>query len=393
MKTSHILNKQTITAVTFLLAASYGYPAEPIDSPQFEAFVTQTIKPVIKRYQIPGMAIAITQNDKIHFFNYGMASKAENIKVTENTLFEIGSVTKTFTATLAALSQVEGKLSLSDNAGKYWPALNGTHLEKVTLLQLGTYTAGGLPLQFPDNVKDDASLLNYLKNWQPDYAAGTHRLYSNPSLGLFGYLTTKSQNQSFQTLMEKNLFPRLHLPDTYIKVPQEEMKNYAWGYSKNNQAVRVNPGILDGEAYGVKTSAAALISYIQSNIDSSKLDKLLQQAIAITHTGYYNIGEMEQGLGWEMYRYPVSLETLLAGNSSEVMLKPNVVTPLRTSQFNDVSRFYNKTGSTNGFGAYVAFVPEKRLGIVILANKNYPNDMRITLAYQILSALENDLTK
>ncbi len=101
---------------------------------------------------------------------------------------------------------------------------------------------------------------------------------------------------------------------------------------------------------------------------------------------------MTQGLGWELYPWPVSLERLLAGNSRDMASTPQPVRPIATAQRSSAT-LYNKTGSTGGFGAYVAFVPEERKAVIILANRNYPNAARIEAAVEIFKGLADIATE
>ncbi|MNP13659.1 Beta-lactamase [compost metagenome] len=184
--------------------------------------------------------------------------------------------------------------------------------------------------------------------------------------------------------MSQTLLPGLGLEHTYLKVPAEAMANYAYGYSKEDKPIRVNPGVLADEAYGIKTSSADLLKFVGANMTGTG-DEAMQQAIALTHKGVYSVGGMTQGLGWESYTYPVTEETLLAGNSAKVILEANPTTPAPNETGSQV--LFNKTGSTGGFGAYVAFVPAKGIGIVMLANRNYPIQARVETAHAILSKL------
>lgn len=353
-----------------------------------KAVVDAAIQPVMQENAIPGMAVAVTLNGEQFYFNYGVASKESGQPVTDDTIFEIGSVSKTFTATLVTYAQEIKALSLSDHASQYLPSLRGSSFDRISLLDLGTYTAGGLPLQFPDNVDSHERMIAYYNTWQPSYAVGTHRLYSNPSIGLLGFLTAKSMGEPFDDLMEKKLFPMLGLRHSYIHVPQEQMSHYAYGYNKENKPIRVGPGILDAEAYGVKSSSSDMIHFVEANMQAAGLDEPLQRAIAATHKGYYQVGDMTQGLGWELYPYPIELDRLLAGNSSKMIREANEATRLNPARPPQNNVLINKTGSTSGFGTYVAFVPAKGIGIVMLANKNYPIPSRVKAAHEVLAALD-----
>jgi beta-lactamase class C len=343
---------------------------------------------VMQQYTIAGMSIAITANGQQHFYNYGVTSKDTRQSVSSDTLFEVGSISKTLTATLATYAQANGQLSLDDHPGKYWAQLKGSAFDKVTLMHLGTHTAGGFPLQVPDEVQNNEQLLTYLKNWQPEYTPGSARTYANPSIGMLGMLTARAMNMSFEQAMEQQLFPRLGMSNSYLNVPASKATLYAQGYDRQDNPIRLVGGVLGNEAYGLKTSSKDLIRFVELNINPDTADKALAQAIRSTHIGYFTSDAITQDMVWEQYAYPVKLETLLEGNSAKMAFATQPAKAINPPLAPQKNTWINKTGSTKGYGGYVAFVPEKSIGIVILANKNYPNEARVRLAYQILSELD-----
>lgn len=371
-----------------LLTATGSAFAGTLSDKQLADVVEQTITPLMKTQSIPGMAVAVIYQGKPHLFTFGKADVAAGKPVTPQTLFELGSISKTFTGVLGGDAIARGEISLSDPATRYWPALTGKQWQGVRLLDLATYTAGGLPLQVPDEVKDDASLLNFYQTWQPQWKPGTTRLYANASIGLFGALAVKPSGMSFEQAMNARVFKPLKLEHTWLRVPSSEEQHYAWGY-RDGKAVHVSPGMLDAEAYGVKTTVGDMANWVMANMKPDAVqDASLKQGIKLAQTRYWHVGSMYQGLGWEMLDWPVDARTVVDGSDNKVALAPlpaQEVTPpappLKAS-------WVHKTGSTGGFGGYVAFIPEKEIGIVMLANKSYPNPARVKAAYRILDALK-----
>jgi beta-lactamase class C ACT/MIR len=89
-----------------------------------------------------------------------------------------------------------------------------------------------------------------------------------------------------------------------------------------------------------------------------------------------------------MLNWPVDAKTVVGGSDNKVALAPLPVAEVNPPAPPVKASWVHKTGSTGGFGSYVAFIPEKQLGIVMLANKSYPNPARVEAAYRILDALQ-----
>lgn len=384
MPKSIALIAAVITTFAMAPASRAGTPTRA----RVQRVLDAVVPGLMKREGIPGMAVGVVVGGQSYVFDYGVASRATGTPVNGSTLFELGSISKTFTATLAALAEVDGRLSLSDPVGKFLPALKAKPFGAVTLLELGTHTSGGLPLYVPDGIDDDAALMRYLAAWKPACAAATCRVYSNIGIGMLGVVTAKAEGRPFVELMQQQVLGPLGMHHTWYRVPDDRMVDYAEGYTAKDQPIRMAPSVLDDEAYGVRTTAADMLRFVQANLRPDSAGVALGQAITVAQTGYFKAGPMTQGLIWERYPYPVALETLLAGNSPRMLFDRVPAERLTPPLTGHSSTWINKTGSTNGFGAYVAFIPAKGIGVVILANKSYPIEDRVKAAYAILGALD-----
>ncbi|HHF2913615.1 class C beta-lactamase [Vibrio chemaguriensis] len=379
------LNNALVAILSLTSFVTFAKTESTVSS-QLKSVVDECAKGLMNEYDIPGLAVAVTIDGKRYFYNYGFADESKGSLVTNDTIFELGSISKTFAATLTGYAQEKGKLNMDDKVKDYILELENSVLGNTKLVHVATYTAGGLPLQFPSEVTNDAEMMQYYKTWKPEHEAGTKRKYSNPSIGLFGYIGALSMKSDYTEMMETLILPKLGMANTFVDVPKDKLNNYAFGYSSEGKPVRVNPGILDAQAYGIKSTSLDMLQYIEANMGQAQLNTDIENALERTHTKYFDTDTFTQAVGWEGYDYPVSLSQLLKGNSSDVILNAK---PVQASLSGTLGRdvWYNKTGSTGGFGAYVAYVPSEKIGIVILANKNYPNAERVEAAYNIISSV------
>ncbi|WP_274426583.1 class C beta-lactamase [Chelativorans sp. YIM 93263] len=380
-----LMNTLMLAAFAFAVPnSSFAQASDTIQEAASSAF-----RGAVEEYRIPGLIVGVTMKGEHSYYATGLASRSDVRPVTPNTLFELGSLSKLFNVTLASLAEQRGILSLNDSVSQHVCADVCSIGDNMTLMDLATHHSGGLPLQVPGEIDSTDALVDWLKDWQP--AAPGQRSYSNISIGLLGHITASALGMSYTQAVQNVLLPELGLENTWIEVPAAKMDQYAFGYDRKTDApIRVNPGVLDAEAYGVKSSAHDMLKFLDIELGRGEVSPELRAAVDRTRQGQFASEFFTQNMIWEQYPWPIDVEAMVNGNGYDFILQPQPMTRIEPPLAPQDNVILNKTGSTNGFGGYVAMVPGEELGIVVLANRNFPNEARVRATYDLIEALLHD---
>ncbi|UFH54243.1 serine hydrolase [Spirosoma sp. KNUC1025] len=303
-----------------------------------------------------GLSIGIIQNGKTTFYNFGTSEKGKSQLPTQNTIYEIGSITKTFGSLLLAKAVVEKKVSLEDDIRKY---LDGNYPnlafedKPIKLVHLTNLTSE-LPDNFPDKpdrfkqANPDSipfRIVNELTTYtKQDFcndmhavalraAPGQNPRHSNVAAQLVGYILEKIYQKPYEELIKTQIEQPLQMRNTFG--PETSSDQFAIGYDgKGNRMPAFTLKAMQA-AGGLRYSAADLLKYAAYQLDER--NKAVQLSHQLT---WGNVENLALGLNWFLHK------TI------------------------DSKRQLEHSGGTFGFASFCDLYPDQKTGIVLLANNS-----------------------
>lgn len=269
-----------------------------------KAFIRKALTRFVNANHIQGLAAAVYYDGRPYFFNLGYSHPRSRIKVTEHTIFDIASISKSFTATLLALAVQRGHMKLNASIPDYVPFVRNhpSALNHITLSQLATHTSG-LPRRAPIRRKNaqKREILRSLLGWRPEYPIGTKFKYSNVGYTILGYTLENVYQMPYEALVIQQIARPLGMSSTFVHIPPALIPNYAQGFSRNNEPVRRNRVEGYQASGGLRSTSADLMKFLRANIGDYG-PKKLQDAMKLAQKGIFKANpHMVQGLGWQNF--------------------------------------------------------------------------------------------
>jgi CubicO group peptidase (beta-lactamase class C family) len=310
------------------------------------------VKARMQKGNIPGLSLAIVKNGRVvRAGGYGYANVELKVPPTEETAYEIGSTTKSFTATAVMMLVEEGKIGLDEKIGSYLSGLPEPW-RPITVRQLLSHTSGIKEYvqdmrQAVRDMREPADAFKAVGSAPLQFPPGSRARYSNTNFVLLGLMVEKVAGEPYSTFLSKRIFNPLGMSRTRMNDPEAVILNRAQGYRWRDGKLWNQPGITEAAAF----SAGGLISTVK---DLAKFDDALYS------------GQLLKPGTREMMWTPVKL----ADGSSPGVLNFGAYGLGWGLDEHDGHRCVWHGGSSLGFrGAFLDF-PEDRLSIVVLTNLN-----------------------
>lgn len=319
-----------------------------------EALFAQ-IKECMAHTGVPGVAVGLLHDSHEELLGVGDTNQNHRLPVLPDTLFQIGSISKTMTATLAMRLVEQGKLDLDTPLRHYLPALrfqDSTATARATLRHLFTHTGGWVGDYFEDTGRGDDALARYVANMAdlPQLTPlGALWSYNNAGFSLAGRVIEAVTDQPFETVAQESLFAPLGMTMSFF-FPEEIMTHrFAVGHTVTATETTVaTPWALRRSAHpagGVTATVRDMLRYARFHLNGGRTERgeqLMQPAtIAAMQTCQAAAGSMADGVGISWL-----LNTL------------------------DGVPLISHGGATNGQIAQLVLAPSRGFALVILSNAN-----------------------
>jgi cyclic peptide transporter len=335
----------------FPLGAQGTGKAEEIDYAQIEAKVAE----LMEEGDIPGLSLVIVEGDKPDYVKgFGYADAEKKIPVTPGTLFELCSTSKAFTALAVLKCEADGLINLDASVSRYLPwfyTLYKGQKQQITIRQL-LHQTSGIPFrslaEIPRSRDEDAleQAVRRLVGYELDSLPGTKYQYATINYDILGAMIEKATGMSYEDYMVKNILRPLELNHTVVGKEQIEEAG-------SKAAVGYKIGFFKAHEYQAPTYRGNNpAGYIISNgLDMARWLKL-------------QMGLVQSPLT------PLILETHQRDRTVSVDANTMLSYAMGWMETMDGSGIILHPGNNPNYTAHVMFNPEKKIGVVALANSN-----------------------
>ncbi len=300
-----------------------------------------------------GIVVGVVDSAGARYFAYGNTARTGGQPVNERTVYEIGSITKVFTAATLADMVVRGEIGLDDPVQRFLPA--SVHVpsrpgHEITLRLLSAQRSGlpRLPNNFaPANPAnpyadyDAGRLYAFLNGYTLTRDPGASYEYSNLGVGLLGLALARHSGTSYEEMVLRRVIGPLHMADTRITLTPDLRARLAHGYAGEQEVGNWDLDALAG--------AGAIRSTAQD------MAKFVAAAAGLTHTPLDSAFRMSEAIEFD------------AGPTMRIGLGWHVLGP-------DTAAAVWHNGGTGGYHSFIGFDPRRKIGVVVLSNSTLSID-------------------